>query len=101
MIQFLGGYWSNRLNLLHSLLYVISTVYYMMILWLPYFFISIGYKQGAYISIAYPLAYILSGIIFQPFQNMFGQYLGIFFLGILIIDNGASVWLTQLGDDPS
>lgn len=70
-----------------------------MILWLPYFFISIGYKQAAFISIAYPLAYIIAGIIFIYAQNIFKSYLGYMFLVFLLIDNLGAIWLTQLGDD--
>ena len=101
MIEFIGSYWNNRVNLLHSLIYFISTTYSLMLLWLPYFFIMLGYKQGAYIALAYPLAYILSGVFLYPIQKLFHNHYGTTFLMLLLINNIGTIWLTQLGDDPS
>ena len=99
MIDFLKEYWSNGLNLLHSVIYLMSSFYYLMILWLPYFFSSIGYKQAGFISIAYPIAFIIGGLVFQPIQSCFKRHIGATFLGCLIISNIGAIWLTQLGDD--
>lgn len=100
MIDFMKEYWTSRVNLLHSLSFLMSSFYYLMILWLPYFFGSIGYKQAGFISIAYPIAYIISGLVFQPIQNYFKRYISTIFLVCLIVSTIGTIWLTQLGDDP-
>lgn len=74
-----------------------------MILWLPYFFIRIGYHDqgGALISIAYPFAYIMSGFLFQPLQIALKGYIGRLFLVVLILNSILAFFLNTLGDDPS
>lgn len=42
---------------------------------------------------------MLAGLIFQPIQRLFKNYLGFMFLVCLLIDNIGAIWLTQLGDD--
>ena len=98
MKQFVTTYWSKGLNFLHSITYMMSSVYNLMILWLPYFFIRIGFQQ-ALISLVYPFAFFVSGLIFQPLQMVFKGHIGSFFLGVLILNIILTFFLNRLGDD--
>ena len=71
-----------------------------MILWLPYFFIRIGYPdKGAFVSISFPLAYGISGISFQFIQMKLKNHIGPLFMIALTINSILSLFLFQLGND--
>ena len=42
--DFLREYWRSGINILHSILFVLSSTYHLMMLWLPYYFRTIGFQ---------------------------------------------------------
>ena len=70
-----------------------------MVLWLPYFFVKIGYHRGALLSLIYPLGYILSPFVFQPLQKVFKNHIGQLFLVLLFLDLAAAIILCRLNGD--
>lgn len=87
---------------MQSLTYACSSIYYLMLLWLPYYFTTLGFtKESSFIASAYPFAYLASGFLFQPIQEFFKSFLGLTFLIILILNAGISILLNTLTDDPA
>ena len=71
-----------------------------MLLWLPYLFIRIGYPdKGAAISISFPLAYGISGIVFQFIQMKLKNHIEGLFMVALILNSILSLFIFQLGND--
>ena len=70
-----------------------------MLLWLPYFFVKIGYHQGASLSLVYPLGYILSPLIFQPLQLLFRNFIREILLGLLLIDLICALFIYNINGD--
>ena len=98
MADFVKVYWSKGINFLHSIIFILTGIYFIMILWLPYFFTRMGH-HATFISIAYPFAYILSGFIFQPIQMAFRKFTGQLFLVVLTLNIILTFFLIRLGDD--
>ena len=73
-----------------------------MLLWLPYFFIHIGFKnQASYGAALYSFAMFAGIYAFRPLQQKFKNNLGLFFLVMTVLSTLVFLILCSLGDDPS
>ena len=79
-----------------------ASVYYYILMWLPYFFENLG--GGNYttlFSTCYPISYTLGTFLLAPIKAKFDHNLGPLFLTIMVVSTLLTFALWPLGDDPS
>lgn len=73
-----------------------------MLLWLPYFFLNLGYTSNAtYISLVFPVSFTIGAICVHPIKKIVKENIGVIFLIFLILATLSLLGMCLLGDDSS
>ena len=101
-LTILKNFYRKKSNISHTVTYaMLGTQYYMILLWLPYFFIHIGYGGSAtLISMITPISIPVGTIMFQGIKVATNMRSDLTYAISSISSTAISVALSYLGSDP-
>lgn len=96
-------YYRSLSNILHSVCFTgVGVVYYTILMWLPYYFITIGYSMGSgFMTVVFPISFVIGNLLYTYLTAHVFQLksTGVFNFSLLCIIAIIALVLTRLRND--